>query len=307
MKCLIASCFGIGNAVMTIPLIKSIDCLDYEIDILIGTTSDDGGAKEIFSYLKNKYIKNIYENFALEKEYDVAILSIPFDGRWKNGINFKAKKVLDGRTRPDPLTVGLISWEKHEVDYKLENAFLLGYDLHNSTINHSFFEELDLKKEKEKDKFIYVGVGYKKDSNEFWRQKHWGTDNFSKFVSLILETNSLFNVVASGTLLDFKYDLNKIYSDNIIHRDRMFFFSKKLKDSIYALNNCDLYVGNDTGMMHVASSMNIPCIVPFFMSKSSEIKNCPYKTVYKTFSYGKENEPSPEKVFKYCKNYLELL
>jgi hypothetical protein len=112
-------------------MLKAIASLGCTVDVLVGSTPDDVGALEVFIDLKAyaNCIRHIWvDRVGFEAPvYDLAIMSIPFDGRWRNGVDFQAKEVLDGRTRPDPSTTGLSSWKKHEVMYQLENAFYLGY------------------------------------------------------------------------------------------------------------------------------------------------------------------------------------
>jgi len=48
-----------------------------------------------------------------------------------------------------------------------------------------------------------------------------------------------------------------------------------LQESIHAISMCGGYVGNDTGMMHVAASFGLPTLGLFFMGEKSVIKSAP--------------------------------
>jgi hypothetical protein len=128
---LFGKCFGLGNAVMAVPAIKALSSMGHTVDVLIGSTRDDVGAMDVLLSLKNNYgcIRRIWVdsvNKSIEP-YDMAIMSIPFDGRWQNGTHFQARSVMDGRTRPDPSTTGLVSWKKHEVEYQMDNVRIMGF------------------------------------------------------------------------------------------------------------------------------------------------------------------------------------
>src|SRR5688572_20579088 len=100
MKILVGKTFGIGNLVMAIPMLKALRSLKPErLDLLIGNTPDDGGAHDVARQLfASGLIDSFYVNAADEFSYDYAIMSIPFDGRWRYNIHFTATQVIDGRT-----------------------------------------------------------------------------------------------------------------------------------------------------------------------------------------------------------------
>jgi len=268
MRILVGKVFGIGNAIMAVPMIKALQYKpDTVVDILIGNTPDDVGAYQVLSKVVQPQGK-IYVSSALECDYDVAIMAIPFDGRWQNGTHFKAKKVLDGRTRPDPTTTGLVSWEKHEIEYQMENARALGFL--GLTPSTQFMPP-----EKVDDKKIYLGVGYKKDAAGFWQVKHWGNVRFASFVERFLEQNRDMRIVTTGDAADLKLSIAPI---SRLVEDRRFEFkmSANLDEAFKTVASCTAYVGNDTGMMHVAASCGIPTVGLFFMGPKAVIKSAPW-------------------------------
>ena len=266
---LVGKCFGIGNAVMAIPMIRALQSLpDTRVDILIGDTSDDVGARQVLSKVVSGTGK-LYVTSALEHLYDVAVMAIPFDGRWVNGVHFEANRVLDGRTRPDPSTTGLDSWKIHEIDYQMENAFALGYDPRNFPPSTKFLNSVDGNPNK-----IYVGLGYKKDVAEFWKVKHWGNENYAALIKKLLDSNPKIRVVTTGDIGDLQHTIGPI---SRLVNDKRFEFrcTSNLDESFYSLSTCGSYVGNDTGMMHVAASCNLRVLGLFFM-KNAWVKNRPW-------------------------------
>lgn len=283
MKLLFCKCFGLGNAVMAIPAIKALASIPSveQVDVLVGSHPDDIGAFDVLRHLQEQhFVRNLYVSSAGGIRYDHAICSIPFDGRWINGTHFFADNVIDGRTRPDPSTTGLVSWKKHEIVYQMDNAWSLGYE---GTIPEPSFLGAKTRKLPGSPFIIYLGLGYKKDQAGFWSVKHWG--NF-KYAELIVELPKMLEpivkapvfFVTTGDQGDLVHSINPIFSEVAKVRDakrNIHFMESTLAPSFETLRSCDMYVGNDTGMMHVAASLGIPT-VPLFFLKNSAVKNHPW-------------------------------
>lgn len=299
MDILICKTFGLGNAVMAVPMIKALESLRHvgRLDVLIGSTKDDVGAHNVFKHLWIEgHIDNLYVDDALDHDYDVAILSIPFDGRWKNGLHFHADEVMDGRTRPDPNTIGLVSWNDHESLYQIENARKLGYA--SSIIPSTSF----MRRTVDQEKAIYLGVGYKKDDAGFWSIKHWGNDKFAKFIELFLDEFKDWKIISTGDILDWKLTLQKLKGIS----NRCEFSITSLDTAMEQIQRCPLYVGNDTGMMHVADAFESVCIVPFFLDNSIT-KARPFNDMGKVNSIcidSHYNDVSPEEMMVHVRSVI---
>lgn len=262
MRILYGKCFGIGNAVMAVPAIKALqDKPDTTVDILIGNTADDVGAYQVLSKVVRPTGK-IYVGSALEGDYDVAVMAIPFDGRWQNGVHFRAKQVMDGRTRPDPSTTGLVSWKDHEARYQMQNARQLGFQGPDPDCRFGLRADRMAKR-------VYIGLGYKKDVAGFWKSKHWGNENYAFLISKLLEHLPLdWEVVTTGDLADFQFSIGPI--SRLVNDSRRFVFklSRNLDEAFATVASCSLYVGNDTGMMHVAAAAGCNVLALFFLENS---------------------------------------
>lgn len=266
MRVLVGKTFGIGNAVMAVPMIKALNTIpNLSIDILVGSTSDDVGAFQVLSHMVRPPAKLCVDS-ALEGDYDLAIMSMPFDGRWQNGVHFRAKEVWDGRTRPDPSTTGLISWDRHEIDYQVDHARRLGFT--GECPSTSFFTP----RERDPSK-VYLGVGYKKDAAGFWKVKHWGNENYASLAKLILEKYPEKRIRLTGDISDLKESILPIFGR--VADYRLSFQLPSLEESFRVLSGCGSYVGNDTGMMHVAASCGLPTVGLFFMGPKSVTKSAP--------------------------------
>lgn len=273
MKILVCKTFGIGNAILTIPLLKALRPLATQLDVLVGNTHDDAGALDVMSLVKDAGAADrVYVGNALLDRYDVAIEAIPYDGRWKNGVHYHADRVLDGRTRPDPSDKkwGFHTWKKHEVEYMLENARELGYD--GPDPDCSFLRSSGEKYPRS----VYLGMGYKKMPGDPWAIKHWGNDKFAKLIKLLAARG--VKVYTTTTVTDLATTVAPV-SRMAGWKD---FEVCSLSRSLDEIARASVFVGNDTGMMHAAASFGIPVVAAFFM-ENAIVKNPPWMTKQKIF------------------------
>jgi len=154
----------------------------------------------------------------------------------------------------------------------MENAYQLGFN--GSIPDTSFFEnrKLVIKKDYRK---IYFGLGYKKDIAGFWKVKHWGNENYARLARLLLDFDKDLTIVTTGDIMDNKLSMMPV--KRLLNGDSRFqVITEKLEDSFKTVKSCTTYIGNDTGMMHVASSMDLNVIGLFFMEHAFR-KNRPWK------------------------------
>jgi hypothetical protein len=256
MKILVGATFGIGNSVLKVPLVKSLGMLPdvTRLDVLVGTGPDDYGALEVMQRLqRHARVDNIYTNSALDVIYDVAIMCIPFDGRWQNGSNYSAYRVLDERKRPGNVErLGFDMWTRHEVEYTMDAAIYLGYD--GATPSLQF---MDKHSYTDKDR-VYIGVGYKRDSGGFGASKHWGNENYLEFIREVVRIRPSTRFVSTGTNVDLiqtgAWLMKRIQDNKIYHFPVVGSFPL----SIMSLAESAAYFGNDTGFLHIAASLDMP-------------------------------------------------
>lgn len=298
MKILFAKCFGLGNAVMAIPAIKALHSLGHSVDVLIGSLPDDKGAWDVLSKFSGSSgcISNIWTD-STQSHYDVAIMSIPFDGRWRPGVHFKANKIIDGRTRPDPTTTGLSSWKKHEVEYQIDNAIQLGYSGNISDLDCSFMKQCE---NVPKTNF-YIGIGYKKDTAGFWKQKHWGNAKYAALIKMILNDNPQNVVRTSGDHQDLIFSIAPIIRE--VNDKRLIYESGSLSQAIDRIKNNYMYIGNDTGMMHVAAAAGCKVLGLFFL-ENSITKSRPWGLDCHVID-GVNREVTPDEVFRKIKDICQ--
>lgn len=268
MKVLYCKCFGLGNAVMAIPAIRAFSEVFGPIDVLIGTTPDDVGAADVFLELRNNYpgiIDQIwFDAVPLHLQYDLAVLAIPFDGRWREGVHYNAKRSIDARPRPgDHNVLGLDSWKMHEAVYQLRN--LEAFGLVDGIPESRFLSQRDLQVD---ENLIYLGIGFKRDRDNFWSKKHWGNERYAEFIREVtrLRPGTKFITTAGQVDTQVAAELSRQTGISVYYAG--------LPRSFPVLAKCKAYFGNDTGMAHVAASMERPTYM-MIAFPGSEIKNPP--------------------------------
>ncbi len=281
MRILVGKTFGLGNACLSVPMIKALRSMGHLVDVIIGSTQDDAGAINVFLALKNNHVINDIHvdqvNFDVPA-YDVAIMAIPYDGRWKNGVHYFATKVLDERKRPENVErLGLDMWKKHEVEYQMENARLLGFE--GETPPGVFTHLADPKRDRDT---VYIGIGYKRDAGGFGQTKHWGNERYAAFINKILEERPRTKFVSTGNIADIIQNAKPI---SFATNGRFHCEPQSLEESFETIRNCWAYFGNDTGMMHVAASVGIPTYA-MIAYPDSAIKNPPFCNKWRMSEFG---------------------
>lgn len=294
MKILVGKTFGIGNCIMAVPMIKALATLG-EVNVLVGSSNDDVGAFQVMNQLlKSGIIGHIYVDAAVNQNgdlqyHDVAVMAIPFDGRWRNGIHYHAGKVLDTRPRPEfSAELGFASWKKHEVEYQMENAYELGYV--GNAPSMKFYEPQGASSRRN---LAYIGLGYKRDKDGFWKAKHWGNENYIAFIKHCRKLNPHIRFYSTGNMADGIECGFKI--EAALNGAGAFGFKAGLsiEHAFETIEFCDSYFGNDTGMMHAAAAAGkkVYAVSAF----ESGLKNRPWCDNY-VFDYIHNNPMTPEQV-----------
>lgn len=249
MRILVGKCFGLGNAVMSVPMVRALSTLGT-VDSLVGFGPDDVGACDVFLSLHRLgVIERVNVVNAPIGRYDVAVMAIPFDGRWVNGTHFLADSVIDCRPRPDFSPVlGFSSWLKHEVEYQMDNARQLGFV--GETPVMSFMPHPG----EVNDDLVYLGLGFKRDRDSFWSQKHWGNERYVQFIRRSRELRPSIKFRATGNAQDLASTIIPIAREV----GDLGPVTANITSAFDAVARCGSYFGNDTGMMHVAASLEKP-------------------------------------------------
>jgi heptosyltransferase II len=93
--------------------------------------------------------------------------------------------------------------------------------------------------------------------------KRWGIKNFIKLCEKINEREpSKFYLAAGNNDRDL---INEILNSKI-GKNCISFVDLKINETMPLIKNCTLYIGNDTGWLHISSALNIKCLALFMDS-----------------------------------------
>lgn len=92
-----------------------------------------------------------------------------------------------------------------------------------------------------------------------WTSKTWPSNNFYEVVKALIDERNVFPIIFGGSV-------DRQTGDTLIERwgrGANAAGSLSVRQAAAALQSCDLYLGNDTGTMHLAASVSTPCIAVF--------------------------------------------
>src|SRR6185503_17293386 len=108
---------------------------------------------------------------------------------------------------------------------------------------------------------VYLGVGYKRDPGGFGASKHFGNTRFAALISEIARRRPSARFISSGPIVDMAESGVRIGQGAPLGLYGFKLTSGSphgLLESFSLLSGCGAYIGNDTGMMHVAASLGLP-------------------------------------------------
>lgn len=295
MNILVGKTFGIGNACLSVPLIKALRSLGHQVDVLIGQGPDDHGALEVFMYFMENHgfsPKSLYTDQVPEGvNHDLAIMAIPFDGRWQNGVHYRAQIVLDERKRPDNVErLGFDMWKRHEVEYQMDSARYLGFE---SETPDGQIDEAIFKYPRDTD-LVYLGVGYKRDPGGFGLSKHFGNERYFQLMRAIRKIRPTTTFVSTCGVADWIQTgvalKKRTFEDNPMAGSYYGCKVTSVTEAIQRVRTCTAYLGNDTGMMHVAAALGLPTL-GLFAYPDLLVKNPPYTARGRALLFAPECPP----------------
>lgn len=103
-----------------------------------------------------------------------------------------------------------------------------------------------------------------------FEEKNWGVNNFIKLISNLLRKNKNILILLFGGSEDIKQA--ELIKSQIKNKKLLILSGKtNIQESAALISLCTLYIGNDTGTMHIASAMKVPCLALFSnMSKKGK-------------------------------------
>ncbi|MAG44560.1 hypothetical protein CL633_01595 [bacterium] len=254
MKILIIFLAGLGNAILFEPCLRAISNFfpDCKIDL----------------YIKQKVVEALYKNSGLVnnfiyydkvpfQSYDVVIsTSAKLD--WKEKLFLflvRSKKVITQEK------IGY-SEDIHEIDCRLRLAHALGADVQDK-YPKIFIPENTKNLLPNTSRFT---VGFHPGCSEALKFKRWPAQRFTKVADSLDARIVFFGGPDEIKLSEKVIRMMKNKAINLTGKTN-------IQETALAVGNCDLFITNDSGLMHVASAMQVPLIAIF--GPTSPVKNAP--------------------------------
>lgn len=314
MKILVIALSGIGDALMFTPALKILkqELSNSEIDVLVMF----GGAKDIFknnpnvnklihfNFLNEGVIRSLKFVFSLRKKYDVTINVYPSNRKEYNLISFligAKKRVAVEYLRMNKQNFGWLNNITVKEDDSLHNVqtnirmieklldkkipeepklelFLTQEDLNYA---ESFLQE---NKISENDFIIGIHPGCATLKNHIKRR--WEPEKFSQLSNELIKKYSAKILIFGGPdESNLKEEVKRnIQPDRVITIE-----TNTLSQSSAIMKRCNLFITNDSALMHIASSLSLPVVAIIGPTNVNYIH--PWKTKYKIATLNLECSP----------------
>ncbi len=317
MKILVIALSGIGDALMFSPTISLIrkNFSDIEIDLLCMFK----GVQEIyqnnpkinrvlyFNFMKEGFLKSLFFLFRLRKKYDATFNVYPSNRKEYNVISFligAKERYAVQYLRKDFQNFGFLN------NYRIiENDYLHNVD-ENLLMGKTFLESHNIRYEEEElpleiyfdnDTLKFAENWFKEyriSENDFVVGFHAGCATFKnhikrrwepeKFASLGSKLIKLYNAKILLFGGSDEYELNgKI---NIMMNNRACVVrTDSLLQSAALMKRCNLFVTNDSALMHIASALKLNVVAIFGPTNPNYVH--PYQTNYEIAKLDLECQP----------------
>jgi heptosyltransferase-2 len=314
MKILVLALAGIGDALMFTPALKLLrqSLPSAQIDALVMFR----GTKEIyetnpnfnkvihFDFLKEGAVNSLRFVLGLRKKYDATINVYPTNRKEYNIINFLLGSKQRAGVKYLRMNLQNLGW--------LNNVTVLENDeMHNVQTNIKLVEKLLNKRfDEEPEMQISLSDDYKTFAESFFKGKNileknfvvgfhpgcatlknhikrrWEPEKFAELgKKLIREKNAKVFLFGGPEEEELKSSINKM----IDSENSYVIKTEKFLQSIAIMKRCNVFVTNDSALMHVASALGLKVIAIIGPTNPNYIH--PYKTEHKIVSLNLDCAP----------------
>ena len=290
MKILILFFSGIGNAILLTPALKAIEksCPQAEIHFLIR----DASVASVLEHTRpaDRFIKYQRQATTLQRTLDhVRLVKTLRNCQWDILISttyLADKESLLARVIPAKRKIGFRSrwWhnqvfddvveydsDTHEVDRYMSLVKALGVkgntaepEIAISAQNHEFARKAIPSDSK-------LTIGLHPGCSDMLAYKRWQSSKFASLASQLSERHKAHVVLFGGPneialAEEIAVSVGEIHATNLAGK-------ASILETAAVIKNCDLFISNDSGLMHLASAMHVPVIGLF--GPTSSAKNAP--------------------------------
>lgn len=318
MKILIFALSGIGDALMFSPTISLIRKYfpDAEIDLLCMF----GGVREIyennpkvnnviyFNFMKEGFLKSLFFLFKLRKKYDVTFNVYPSNRKEYNVISFLVgakERYAVQYLRNDFLNFGFLNNYRiiendflHNVEENLnmgrlylanQNIFIeedeeYQLEVYFDEASYKFGEEW-LYRNQIEDKDFVVGFHAGCATLKNHIKRRWEPEKFAELGNRLIEKYNAKVLLFGGPD---EYELNENIN-SMMHNKGLIVKTNNLLSTASIMKRADLFVTNDSALMHIASALKLKVVAIFGPTNTNYVH--PYNTEYKIASLKLECQP----------------
>ena len=318
MKILILALSGIGDALMFTPALRLLkqELPQSEIDVMVMF----GGAKDIFknnpninkvihfNFLKEGVTKSLRFVLSLRGKYDVTINVYPSNRKEYNLISFligARKRVAVRYLRMNAVNLGWLNnltVEESDLTHNVQTNIrmvekLIGKETNVKSMDEFklqiFFSDDDLafaqnylneKNISVNDFVIGFHPGCATLKNHIKRR--WEPEKFSLLATKLVEKYSAKILIFGGPE---ELELKKEVRNNIASKNVVVVETETLLQSSAVMKRCNLFITNDSALMHIASALQLPVVAIIGPTNINYIH--PWNTKYKIASLDLECSP----------------
>jgi hypothetical protein len=261
-RILVVQLAGLGNAILTTPLIKALGSLDppTEIDVLIERRRGSSIAFDGWDLVRRVWdLEEMYPHQG--KLFYHYVLDAHPNTYLPPCIRYKHRRRFPVRPRSDIEYHWL--FEKHETEYLLDHARALGYNGQIPSLRRP--KGAPLGNLVVVPNTVAIGIGYFKDTaigGRDWKDRHWGNENYLKLAEKLRSYG--FIPVLVGDSKDRSADGQELEKAGV----QSVCGKLTLEQMVEFLATCSAFIGNDTGLMHVAAAVGIPTVGIFVATNS---------------------------------------
>lgn len=185
----------------------------------------------------------------------ISIISWVKSNEWVNKYRKEIAKELSSR-------IITINSPMHEKDYILTMARGVGIEVSTNKLElycreeDSYIDQI-IKKNDTDQRYVAVGVVGSEG------RKTWKSENYKELFADMIDRNIIFVLFGASDAIPAAEIIGE--SNNVISLVN----KTSLDQTIYAIKKCDMYLGSNTGLLHIAVAFDKPCVTLYAASKEA--------------------------------------
>lgn len=270
-KILVIQLWGIGETILTLPAIRALRLRYPKSNIKILATARN---KEVYTGFRDaneimlvelgfipimRFMSRYHKKFDLvidmEEYLNISALIAFFVGGKRIGFGKRARSLLYTKSTP-------YNDQQHVVETHMELARLAGAEMKVEKLIKLYVNKKDknavgrlLKKLKITDKDFLVGIA--PGAAESSKSRMWPPERYAKLADILIEKYKA-KIVFVGN----KAEEELVKGIQFLMKNKSFNLAGKtsLKEAVYLIERCKLFISNDSGPMHIAAAQGVKTI-----------------------------------------------